>query len=334
MTEINQTEASIAKEHDVDHHPAHLGHHWDTEEQQFHAGKFGMWLFLTTEILLFGGLFVAYAVWRSNHPEIFKYGSEFLDTKMGAINTAVLLLSSMTMALGVTFSQKGKTKELAICLVLTLMGAFGFLIIKYFEYSHKIHEGLLPGIYFYEEPSHSYVWVDKNNLEGNTENTSTNNLSSNPSVESNVESFQERIAIPSPPLDAEESSVMSGAIAPEGTTDLITLVDDESMMSSFLMLKNNKEDDVVQEKSKSHVHPLQDPERPIHIQKFFTIYFLMTGLHGIHVIIGGGVIVWLLVLTLKGRFSSQYFTPIDLGGLYWHIVDLIWIFLFPLFYLI
>ena len=81
-------------------------------------------------------------------------------------------------------------------------------------------------------------------------------------------------------------------------------------------------------------HPLQDPERPVNAQKFFTIYFLMTGLHGIHVIVGGIVIIWLLVMTMIGRFSRDYYTPIDLGGLYWHIVDVIWIFLFPLFYLI
>ena len=81
-------------------------------------------------------------------------------------------------------------------------------------------------------------------------------------------------------------------------------------------------------------HPLQDPERPVNAQKFFTIYFLMTGLHGIHVVIGGFVILWLLLKTMKGHFSREYYTPIDLGGLYWHIVDVIWIFLFPLFYLI
>jgi cytochrome c oxidase subunit 3 len=82
------------------------------------------------------------------------------------------------------------------------------------------------------------------------------------------------------------------------------------------------------------VHPLQDPHRPANAHMFFNIYFMMTGLHGIHVIIGGAVIVWLLVLSLRGRFSPAYFTPVDLGGLYWHVVDLIWIFLFPLFYLI
>ena len=81
-------------------------------------------------------------------------------------------------------------------------------------------------------------------------------------------------------------------------------------------------------------HPLQDPERPVNAQKFFSIYFMMTGLHGIHVIVGGIVITWLLILTLRGRFSGEYYTPIDLGGLYWHIVDVILIFLFPLFYLI
>ncbi len=311
-----------------DDHPEHLGHHWETEDQQFHAGKFGMWLFLTTEILLFGGLFVAYAVWRGNHPEIFKYGSEFLDTNMGAINTGVLLLSSMTMALAVTFSQKGKNKSVALCLVLTLMGAFGFLIIKYFEYSHKIHEGLLPGVYFYQEPTDSHYWDPDITKELVISNESADII--------NDASLVERASLPDLPADAEMSSVMDGNSGPLGTTSAIVLEEDFSMLYSFFpFLKDDKNVGTPEEHKKElHIHPLQDSSRPAHIQKFFTIYFLMTGLHGVHVIIGAIVIVWLLVLTLKGKFSSRYFTPIDLGGLYWHIVDLVWIFLFPLFYLI
>ena len=144
--------------HGHDHeHPAHLGHHWENSKQQFEAGKLGMWLFLATEVLLFGGLFVAYAVWRANHPELFKYGSQYLDTTMGAINTCVLLLSSMTMAMAVTFAARGRNLAVVICLVLTLFGAGGFMIIKYFEYSHKFHEGFLPGMAFYEQPNASHL---------------------------------------------------------------------------------------------------------------------------------------------------------------------------------
>src|SRR5687768_2562037 len=115
-------------------HPHHLAHHWDSLEQQFEAGKLGMWLFLATEVLLFGGLFCAYSVWRGNHPELFKYGSTFLDTTLGATNTAVLILSSLTMAWGVTAAQQNKRGLLILMLTLTLAGAATFLVIKYFEY--------------------------------------------------------------------------------------------------------------------------------------------------------------------------------------------------------
>src|SRR5262245_8387077 len=115
-------------------HVPHLAHHWDSLEQQFEAGKLGMGLFLATEVLLFGGLFCAYAVWRGNHPEMFKYGSKFLNTTLGATNTAVLILSSLTMAWGVTCAQQNRRKGLIICLALTLAGAATFLVIKYFEY--------------------------------------------------------------------------------------------------------------------------------------------------------------------------------------------------------
>ena len=118
-----------------------------------------MWLFLATEVLLFGGLFCAYAVWRGNHPEIFAYGSQYLDTFWGALNTCVLLASSMTMAMGVTFAARGQNRAVVICLILTLLGAGGFMVIKYIEYAHKFHEGFLPGMAFYEEPQASHLWL-------------------------------------------------------------------------------------------------------------------------------------------------------------------------------
>ncbi|MCA9450756.1 MAG: hypothetical protein KC931_26780, partial [Candidatus Omnitrophica bacterium] len=135
--------------HDHDHaHSPYLQHHFDTPEQQFNSGKLGMWLFLATEILLFGGLFVAYAIYRNLHPEIFEYGHHFLDAKMGGTNTAVLILSSFTMAAAVRFAQEGKQAMLKLCLVLTLFGACGFLVIKYFEYSHKMVHGVFPGKFY------------------------------------------------------------------------------------------------------------------------------------------------------------------------------------------
>jgi cytochrome c oxidase subunit 3 len=292
-------------------HPPFLAHHWDNPKQQFEAGKLGMWLFLATEVLLFGGLFCGYAVWRGNHPEMFKYGSQFLDTTMGAINTAVLILSSLTMAWGVTCAQKGQQTGLRICLILTLMGAATFMVIKYFEYTHKFHEGWFPGLRFYDKPGHSHTWIaDANVATGElTPITGGDRAPRNPAD----------LGLP-PTVPVEVSTVAPAAEGPEG-------------MRPDALEAHATHDSHLHD-SAHVVHPLQDPHRPANAHMFFNIYFMMTGLHGIHVIIGGAVIVWLLVLSLRGRFSPAYFTPVDLGGLYWHVVDLIWIFLFPLFYLI
>jgi len=329
--------------HGHDHeHPPHLGHHWENSKQQFEAGKLGMWLFLATEVLLFGGLFVAYAVWRANHPEIFKYGSQYLDTAMGAINTCVLLLSSMTMAMAVTFAARGRNLAVVICLILTLFGAGGFMVIKYFEYSHKFHEGFLPGMAFYEQPNASHLWLPlQEEAQQEQARLAIETTEANEAFAAEVKSRDE---LPAAPVTAEPTSIPLGAT---GVTGLTTneLEWERSELGIFLppKLVDTIENqgpmlDYAEHHSPGELpdlpHPLQDPERPANAQKFFTIYFLMTGLHGIHVVIGGIVIVWLIWLTVRGRFNKGYYTPIDLGGLYWHIVDVIWIFLFPLFYLI
>lgn len=205
-----------------------LADHFATPEQQVESGKLGMWLFLATEILLFGGLFVAYTVYRFLHPKLFVDAHKFLNVNLGALNTIVLLFSSLTVVLAIHAAQQNKTRYVVLNLALTILCALAFLVVKYFEYKHKFHAGLLPGMYF------------KNGV-------------------------------------------------------------------------------------------LPDPDE-IHI--FFGIYFLMTGLHGFHVLIGIGILTWLMLRTIKGDFSSQYYMPLELGGLYWHLVDVIWIFLFPLLYLI
>src|SRR5690606_18704303 len=118
-------------------HPSHLAHHFETPLHQYEAAKFGMWLFLATEVLLFGGLFCLYAVLRSTKPEIFSYGSQFLQVEWGALNTAVLILSSLTMAWAVRAAQLNQRKMLIALLALTMLGGAGFMTVKYFEYSHK-----------------------------------------------------------------------------------------------------------------------------------------------------------------------------------------------------
>jgi cytochrome c oxidase subunit 3 len=211
----------------VSDHPSFLAHHFAEVDQQKESAKLGMWIFLLTEILLFGGLFVAYAVFRAWHPEMFVNAHKHLDVYMGTINTVVLITSSLTVALAIRSMQIGNKKRTIQLLLATVLLACVFLVIKYFEYSHKIHLGQLPGKFYTFE-----------GLDG-----------TNPHV-------------------------------------------------------------------------------------FFSIYFLMTGLHGIHVLIGILAITWVMIRTSKNHFSAEYYTPIEMVGLYWHLVDLIWIYLFPLFYLI
>jgi cytochrome c oxidase subunit 3 len=203
--------------------------HFQTAGQQQEAAKLGMWIFLVTEVLFFGGLFLAYGVYRGLHPEMFLAAHHHLSVPLGGVNTVVLITSSLTMALAVRAAQLGDRRLTVLLLALTIACAFVFLGIKYVEYAHKFHDGLLPGRFYH--PARGLV-------------------------------------IPGQP----------------------------------------------------------------HI--FFSIYFMLTGLHGVHVIIGIGVLTWVLRRARRGDFSPAYHTPVENVGLYWHLVDLVWIFLFPLLYLV
>jgi cytochrome c oxidase subunit 3 len=194
---------------------------------EFESQKFGMWLFLVQELMLFGGLFVGFILYNYLYPEMFREAHHMLDKRMGAFNTVVLLVSSLTMVLAVGYTQRNEIKKAMVNIFLTFSLAGVFMVVKYFEYSHKIHDGLLPGKLF-----------------TNTELTHHN--------------------------------------------------------SSL----------------------------------FFTIYFMMTGLHGIHVVLGMVALLWILWRMNKGHFNSKNFAAVEFVGLYWHLVDLIWIFLFPLLYLV
>ena len=223
-----------------------------------------MWLFLVTEVMFFSGLFCAYAVYRANHPEIFVYAHKFLDTNLGAINTIVLLVSSLTMALAVRCAQQGQKKALILNLVLTLACACGFLCIKYVEYSHKWHSGLLWARQFHPDLEH---------LQGG-----------------HGESHDEHAAASDHGQDKKDHT--AGDHGPAAA------------------------------------------EAPRNAGIFFSIYFCLTGLHGIHILAGMGAMIWVLVRSIRGDFSPEYYGPVDFVGLYWHLVDLIWIYLFPLLYLI
>lgn len=224
------TGASTIHGHGHEHgHSPFLQHHFAEMEQQFDASKIGMWLFLVTEILLFGGLFVGFGIMQGKFPEAFYEAHHHLDWRLGALNTVVLLVSSYTMVMAVHSASKSNQKALIRYLIITLLCAGIFLVVKYFEYEHKIHDGLLPGKFYTYKGDH---------VPGGQQAT------------------------------------------------------------------------------------------------FFSFYFMMTGLHGLHILGGMTVIGWVLKRAIAGHFNSSYYTPVDLVGLYWHLVDLIWIYLFPLLYLI
>ena len=205
-----------------------IAHHFESAQQEESACKLGMWLFLCTEILMFGSLFVGYVIYKRMYPDIFLQGATFLDWKLGALNTVVLLISSLTMVLSIYYVQKVKNSKAQLCLWLTLLCGFIFMGVKYIEYSHKLHLGLAPGGLF------SYT----------------------------------------------ETATLEGL-------------------------------------------PL-----------YFSFYYCMTGLHGLHVLVGMLLIFWMIIRAKKKHFNPSYYTPLECVGLFWHLVDLIWIYLFPLLYLV
>ncbi len=208
-------------------HPPHLAHHFKTLEQQSESVAFGVWLFLATEIMFFGGLIMAYILYRIWYPHDFAAGSHLLDIRMGATNTVVLITSSVTMAMAVWAAQVGRARTQVVYLVLTILLGSTFLGIKAIEYTHKWHEHVVPGPHF--------AW--------------------------------------------------------------------------------------------------HGPDAP-HVRMFFNLYFTMTGLHALHMIVGIGLVAALIPKCWKGRFGPDYNHPVEGTGLYWHFVDIVWIFLFPLLYLI
>ena len=221
------------------HSEHHFAHHFDSAEHEYDTAKQGVWLFMCTEILMFGGLFVAYAIFHHLYPEVFKVGSRFTDWRMGASNTVVLLTSSLTMALGIHYCQTNKKDKAVVMMGITILCGFMFMAIKYMEYSHKLHMGLAPGAWYH---------INEHGL--------------------------------------EELKHM-------GITEI-----------------------------------------PSNLALYFSFYFMMTGLHGVHVIIGMALILWVMIRAAKGEFSDKYYTPVEGVGLFWHLVDLVWIYLFPLLYLV
>jgi cytochrome c oxidase subunit 3 len=208
------------------HHPA-LQHHFDDLEQQHEASTLGMWLFLVTEVMFFGGLLLAYTLYRIWYPVAWALGSEELNIVLGGTNTVVLILSSLTMALAVRAAQTGAQKATVRWLLVTMALGLTFLVIKFFEYKEKFALHHVPGPNF--------------RFEG--------------------------------------------------------------------------------------------PESP-HVQIFFSLYFALTGVHALHMIIGFVLLSVIATMAHRKKFSPEWYTPVELAGLYWHFVDIVWIFLFPLLYLV
>ncbi len=296
------------------HHDPHLAHHFDTPEQQFTSAKLGMWVFLGTEVLMFGGLFCAYSIYRHNHPLVFKFAAEsYLNTKWGTLNTIILITSSLTMAWGVRAAQLNQRRLLIACLSMTLLGGLGFMIVKSIEYTAKWNEN---------------VWVGKWNMYNGE---FTHSYSESPPAQpATMPAVQ--IAIPStrpdPTLADANTGVDVSQIRPRYNFDLSQTIVQGSSANESEEPKLSPE-----ELREERYRELSDSDQ-WRVNTFFSCYFLMTGLHGIHVLVGMGLITWILIRSLRNEFSSEYFTPVDLVGLYWHLVDLIWIFLFPLLYLI
>ncbi len=393
--------------HGHGHGSRFIQHHYDDAKHQFDSGKLGIWLFLAQEVLFFSALFVAYIVYRTYHPEIYAYAHHYLDVKYGAINTAVLIGSSLTAAWAVRCAQLGQRRGLILNLSITLICAVAFLGIKYIEYSHKIHEGILYGSKF--DPcvssggtplvtkhrechgtKSSVVWdvvankategcldsaqidLDPNKDGLQTKCTVTELRAKGPAGKQTFEpsgkafTVCDAAAVGGGHHGAEGGAKpnfpcyvlsMQPAVCPKGPAALVYFGDHAK--HSDVRVKVECEAPVAAPVTDPFATPatpdvlgapLINPPRqltkheqteayangppPPNTSMFFSIYFAMTGLHGIHVLVGIGIFIWLLIRSIRGDFSPDYFGPVDYAALYWHIVDLIWIFLFPLLYLI
>ena len=372
--------------HAVDDHDSHAhmpfqAHHFDDPEQQFDAGKLGIWLFLVTEVLFFSGMFCAYALYRSLHPEVFVFASRFLNETLGAFNTGVLLFSSLSMAWGVRCAQLRQRTGLVVALAITLGCAAIFLGIKAVEYSHKWDLGLLvAGMYV---PQTTHVAEHHEGLSRWLIYFSIVPLlcvigflawyalavarRDKPTAEIAgpflvtalcyfvgvgiglvFQSYEEQA------LAKEHASAAHAAADPgsqshgadSGRSSVADVqaaqVDRAAHQTADQEAHNEpaKNDQHIESRSVASMGFQPGEATDIDVDQkgraglFFSIYYCMTGVHALHIIGGMIVLGWLLIRATKNHFNEEYFGPVDYVGLYWHLVDLIWIYLFPLLYLI
>ena len=358
-------------DHGHDDHPSYVAHHFDSSQQQFDAGKLGIWLFLAQEVLFFSGLFCFYAYYKVLHPEAFSYAHQFLDIKYGAINTVVLITSSVTMAWGVRAAQLNQKTLLKWCLGATIAGAFIFLGIKYIEYSHKLHYGLKPGsLYSWNEfvaenggeenalaifngeiddPGHGGHGGDHAADHGESHDADASH------AESEHAETASEIADAGREVGAKDDGTVTAPATGDGNnegaavTDTVTATtdDDAGLPGGESEPADGVQPDVASPRvagtgmamaTDAEIAAAADPNVNVYNRKeeagvYFSLYYCMTGLHAIHIIAGIAVLTWLFIRALREEFHSDYFGPVDYVGLYWHLVDLIWIFLFPMLYL-
>lgn len=329
------TTAHDPHSHHGDHaHPANLAHHFETMDQQVASGKLGMWAFLATELLMFGGLFCAYAVYRHNHPDVFLFSHVYLDKIWGGINTGVLIASSFTMAWAVRAAQLGQRNLLRILLALTFLGGVGFMCIKAVEYKSKWEHHIFPGTLNAFNPTTgtpelraaALAYRETHISGAASHQTSDHEPATLDSHKGGDHEPAKNATGISPSVTGPTTArVFSGYADPHAGTP-----EEAKIHARFIQPAGT-----VTYGSRGH-HYVDygdlDPNSRKRVNTFFGIYFIMTGLHGIHVLVGMGIIGWLFLTS--GRYGPDYNAPVDIGGLYWHLVDLIWIFLFPLLYLI
>ena len=298
------------------HHPPGLQHQFEDMGQQEESVSIGMWMFLVQEIMFFGGLFTAYLVFRSRFPLAFAEGSNHLDAFFGGLNTLVLIVSSLTMALAVFYAQRGNRNMQVIMIVLTMFFGTVFLGVKVIEYTDKYNHGLVPVTGWNKKTSkitdaeHAGAEVQKTSskfvfpFETRVAAAETAGEKEHPYINPNGE-FQWNYG----------SHVVDYGLAKEKETGKQYLTDAEKVgYFSGGVFDSEKYRDK--------------------IRIFYFIYFVMTGLHALHMIVGLGLMTWLGFMAWRNTYSSEYYAPVEMSGLYWHFVDIVWIFLFPLLYLL
>jgi cytochrome c oxidase subunit 3 len=279
------------------HHPPGLQHQFEDMGQQEESVSIGMWTFLVQEIMFFGGLFTAYLVLRSRYPMAFAAGSNHLDAFWGGLNTIVLIVSSLTMALTVYYAQKGNRNLQVILIILTMFFGAVFLGVKAIEYTDKYEHGLIPV-------------AGLNKRVRDTHHTAAaGEVHQKPCYE--VGHGGDEHAYVNPKGDFQWTDC-----------SLVKIAQDNNFLteSERIAYFSNGQIDINKFRDR--------------VQIFYWIYFVMTGLHALHMVIGLGLMTWLLWKAWRNTFSAEYYMPVEMSGLYWHFVDIVWIFLFPLLYLL